>query len=36
MRLLDDYRAQQRSGKDPIFRKSNIAEMASNKDIECW
>ena len=36
MRLLDNYRAQRRSGKDPVFRKSDIAEMASNKDIECW
>ncbi len=36
MLLLDDYRAQRRQGTDPIFKKSNIKEFASNDGIECW
>ena len=34
--LLKDYRKQKSEGKDPIFRKSNIEEFASNDSIECW
>jgi AGCS family alanine or glycine:cation symporter len=36
MLLLDDYRAQRRDGADPIFKKNNIKEFASNDNIECW
>ena len=34
--LLKDYRKQKSEGKDPIFRKSEIEEFASNDAIECW
>ena len=36
MLLLDDYRAQRRGGADPVFKKNNIKEFASNDNIECW
>jgi hypothetical protein len=36
MLLLDDYRAQRRDGADPVFKKNNIKEFASNDNIECW
>lgn len=34
--LLDDYRRQKREGKDPVFEKRAIKELAENKNIECW
>lgn len=34
--LLKDYRAQKQAGKDPVFRKSEVKEFASNDAIECW
>lgn len=34
--LLKDYRKQKSEGKDPVFRKSDIKEFASNDAIECW
>ncbi len=34
--LLDNYRAQRRAGKDPVFRKEDITELAGNDGIECW
>ncbi|MBR3886183.1 MAG: alanine:cation symporter family protein [Alistipes sp.] len=34
--LLKDYRKQKSEGKDPVFRKSEIKEFASNDAIECW
>lgn len=34
--LLKDYRAQKKAGKDPVFRKSEVKEFASNDAIECW
>lgn len=36
MLLLDDYRRQRREGKDPVFEKSAIPELADNDEIECW
>ncbi|MBQ5704279.1 MAG: alanine:cation symporter family protein [Alistipes sp.] len=36
MALLKDYRKQKSAGLDPVFRKSNIEEFASNDSIECW
>ena len=36
MTLLKDYRKQKSAGLDPVFRKSNIEEFASNDSIECW
>ena len=34
-RLLDDYRAQKRSGiKDPIFHRSQLPEI--EHELECW
>jgi len=33
--LLNDYREQRKSGKDPIFRKEILSEQDQN-DIECW
>ena len=34
--LLKDYQAQRRAGKDPIFKKCEVKEFASNDSIECW
>ena len=34
--LLKDYRKQKSKGKDPVFRKSEIKEFASNDAIESW
>ena len=34
--LLKDYQAQQRAGKDPVFKKCEVKEFASNDSIECW
>lgn len=34
--LLKDYRKQKSEGKDPVFRKSEIKDFASNDAIECW
>lgn len=34
--LLKDYRKQKSEGKDPVFKKSEIKEFASNDAIECW
>lgn len=34
--LLDDYRRQKREGKDPVFEKRAIKELAENENIECW
>ncbi|MBQ4540232.1 MAG: alanine:cation symporter family protein [Alistipes sp.] len=34
--LLDDYRRQKREGKDPVFEKRAIKELAENDNIECW
>lgn len=34
--LLDDYRRQKREGKDPVFEKRTIKELAENDNIECW
>lgn len=34
--LLKDYRKQKSEGKDPVFRKSEIQEFASNDAIESW
>ena len=34
--LLKDYQAQQRAGKDPVFKKREVKEFASNDSIECW
>ncbi len=36
MLLLDDYRAQRRRGVDPVFRKEQIKEFATDENIECW
>lgn len=36
MTLLKDYRKQKSAGLDPIFRKNDIEEFASNDSIECW
>ena len=36
MTLLKDYRKQKSAGLDPVFRKSNIEEFASNDSLECW
>lgn len=36
LRLLEDYRAQRKQGKDPVFEKRNIPEFADNDNIECW
>ena len=36
MTLLKDYRKQKSAGLDPIFRKNDIKEFASNDSIECW
>ena len=36
MALLKDYRKQKSAGLDPVFRKSDIKEFASNDSIECW
>ena len=33
--LLDDYKAQRKEGKDPVFHKS-ILTADEAKDIECW
>lgn len=33
-RLLDDYRAQKRAGKDPVFHKNTLPEIED--EIECW
>ncbi len=35
VRLLNDYRAQRKAGKDPIFKKEILSEQ-EQKDIECW
>ena len=34
--LLKDYTKQFKQGKDPVFRKQNIAEFANDESIECW
>lgn len=34
--LLKDYRKQKSAGLDPVFRKNDIEEFASNDSIECW
>ena len=34
--LLKDYRKQKSAGLDPVFRKNDIKEFASNDSIECW
>lgn len=34
--LLKDYQAQRRAGKDPVFKKCEVKEFASNDSIECW
>ena len=36
MALLKDYRKQKIAGLDPVFRKNDIKEFASNDSIECW
>ena len=36
MALLKDYRKQKSAGLDPVFRKNDIKEFASNDSIECW
>jgi AGCS family alanine or glycine:cation symporter len=36
MTLLKDYRKQKSAGLDPVFRKNDIEEFASNDSIECW
>lgn len=36
MALLKDYRKQKSAGLDPVFRKNDIEEFASNDSIECW
>ncbi|MCF0160596.1 MAG: alanine:cation symporter family protein [Bacteroidaceae bacterium] len=33
-RLLDDYRKQKKEGKEPVFNKATLPEIA--KDLECW
>ena len=33
--LLEDYKAQRKAGKDPVFHKSVLSEDEA-KDIECW
>jgi AGCS family alanine or glycine:cation symporter len=32
-KLYDNYIAQLKAGKDPVFHKSNVKEL---KDVECW
>ena len=34
-RLLDDYRAQKKAGKNPVFRRDSLPETAE-LDLECW
>ena len=34
--LLKDYQAQRCAGKDPVFKKCDVKEFASNDSIECW
>lgn len=34
VKLLSDYRAQKKQGKDPIFRKETLPEI--QQDLECW
>ncbi len=34
IKLLDDYRSQRRSGKDPVYTSSTIPEIAD--ETECW
>ena len=34
--LLKDYRKQKQAGLDPVFKKSQLKEFASNDSIECW
>lgn len=34
VRLLQDYRAQKRAGKDPVYHSSTIPEIA--RETECW
>ena len=36
MLLLADYNRQRKEGKNPVFRKADIAEMADDESIECW
>jgi len=31
-RLLDDYRAQKKAGRDPVFHRDTMPEL----DLECW
>lgn len=33
--LLEDYKAQRKQGKDPVFHKSVLSDEEA-KDIECW
>ena len=34
VRLLKDYQAQKRAGKDPVYHSSTIPEIAG--ETECW
>ena len=34
--LLKDYQAQRKAGNDPVFKKREIKEFATNDSIECW
>ena len=36
MLLLADYNRQRKEGKNPVFRKADIAELADDESIECW
>ena len=36
MLLLEDYNHQRRNGKNPVFHKTDIAEIADDESIECW
>ena len=31
-RLLDDYRAQKKAGKNPVFHRDKMPEL----DLDCW
>ena len=34
--LLNDYTKQKSKGLDPVFKKSEVKELADNDAIECW
>ena len=36
MAALNDYIAQRKAGKDPVFKKSDVKEFANDDSIECW